>query len=191
MPIRCWFLHESQTKLLQIQNDRFIYNWQRPATYEIYPHYESIRPEFEAEWVRFCNFLKINEIGTPEIKQCEITYVNHFEKGREWATLSELPNVINCWTGIKSNFLEEPDLLTIQTSYSMLDGQGKLIIQLQPVVSSEDSKEIIQVRITAQAKPESSDIENLLNCFDLLRHWTVLSFTELTSSKMHDLWGKR
>lgn len=191
-PVRCWFFHESQTKLIQIQNDRFIYNWQKPAAYEKYPHYETIRQEFIDEWLQFCKFLDSNEIGTPAVQQCEITYIDHFVRGREWQDLSDLPSIINFWSGISSNFLpSEPDLVVIQTTYSMPDGKGRLVIQLQPVTRAEDEKEVLQLQITAVGEPLSSDIEDMLAWFDLGREFAVRSFIDLTSEKMHELWGRR
>src|SRR5208337_4671804 len=57
LPIRCWFVHHSETRLLQVQNDRFIHNWRKVGTAEAYPHYENIRPIFSQEWSRFHEFL--------------------------------------------------------------------------------------------------------------------------------------
>lgn len=88
--IRCWFFHNTDKKIIQVQRDRFLYNWQKPADYEEYPHYESIRPEFEKAWHKFTQFLADNEISDPVIEQYEITYINHFERGREWQSLSDL-----------------------------------------------------------------------------------------------------
>ena len=189
--VRCLFFHESETKLIQVQNSRFVYNWQKPATYEAYPHHKAIRQEFKDRWLQFIQFLESNGIDKPTVGQCEITYIDHFVRGREWQDLSELPNLINGWSGISSDFLPtEPDLILIQTAYSMPDGKGKLILQLQPVTRTEDEKEVLQLQITAIGKPASSEIEDLLTWFDFGREWAVQSFLALTSEKMHEFWGK-
>jgi uncharacterized protein (TIGR04255 family) len=78
-PVRCWFIDRSEKRLLQVQNDRFIHNWRKAGSVETYPHYENIRPLFEREWERFCLFLKSHDLGTPEVRQCEVTYVNHID----------------------------------------------------------------------------------------------------------------
>jgi uncharacterized protein (TIGR04255 family) len=190
--IRCWFLHESQTKLIQIQRDRFLYNWQKPTTHEKYPHHESIRPEFAEFWQKFCDFLVENEIDRPTIEQCEITYVDHFEKGREWQSLSDLPSVINCWSGLSGELLHsDPDLITIQMAYSLPDIDGKLIILMEPAFRSEDAKEVFQLRITATGKPVSQNIDDILSWFDAGRNCVVRGFIDLTTERMHELWGRR
>ena len=39
--------------------------------------------------------------------------------------------------------------------------------------------------------PLSSDIEDMLDWFNLGREFAVRSFIDLTSEKMHELWGRR
>jgi uncharacterized protein (TIGR04255 family) len=189
--LRCWFLHESHTKLIQIQNDRFIYNWQKPNSYDSYPHYEKIRPEFENEWLNFCNFLQNNQIDAPMVKHCDVTYVDHFERGKEWNNLSDLPDVLNCWSGIQQDFLPEPDLIAIQTSYTLLNDKGKLIIDVQPATIINGDLEILQLRITVLQKPSSSNIADVLESLDFCRDMVVKTFLGLTTSKMHTLWERR
>ena len=190
--VRCWFHHESKTKLIQVQQDRFLYNWQKPNTYETYPHHESIQPEFAEMWQKFCQFLEANEIGVPMINQCEITYINHLERGREWQKLSDLPNIINCWSNLSGNLLNvEPDLVAIQTSYSMPDIEGKLIIQIQPAFDHESAKEILLLRLTASGKPTSFEAADLLSWFEAGRKCVVQSFVDLTSQEMHEFWGRK
>src|SRR5208283_4765348 len=29
IPVRCWFVHQSDARLLQVQNNRFIHNWRK------------------------------------------------------------------------------------------------------------------------------------------------------------------
>src|SRR6266446_8407421 len=67
---RCWFISNSQSQLIQLQNDRFILNWRKIPAEERYPHYDSIRPNFEFEWSRFFDFLTRESLGIPEVQQC-------------------------------------------------------------------------------------------------------------------------
>src|SRR5207249_7496357 len=90
LQVRCWFLDQKGNRFLQVQNDRFIHNWQKVAGDETYPRYESVRSEFVEEWVRFRQFLSEENLGTPEVDQCEVTYVNHIEYGMGWKAFAEL-----------------------------------------------------------------------------------------------------
>ncbi len=140
-PIRCWFIDQSGRRLLQVQNDRFVHNWRKVGPAETYPRYESIRPIFEREWERFCRFLESNALGTPEVRQCEVSYVNHLDQGKGWQTFADLGNVIACWSGTPTGrFLPAPEDVGLKTCYLMPDNQGRLHIQLQPAIRHADAK---------------------------------------------------
>lgn len=51
--VRCWFIDASDRTLLQVQNNRFTFNW-RKSEGVVYPRDENIRPEFERRWRRVC-----------------------------------------------------------------------------------------------------------------------------------------
>ena len=191
-PVRCWFISKSDTRLIQVQNDRFVHNWRKAGTAEGYPHYENIRPTFEREWTRFCAFLESNSIGRPDVRQCEITYVNHIEPGKAWNTLADLPNVLACWSGTWSgDFLATPEVVAVNAAFVIPNNRGRLHISLQPAVRHADAKEILQLTLTARGKPAAADTASILNWFDLGREWIVRGFTDFTSTKMHKLWKRK
>src|SRR2546428_11952886 len=36
--VRCWFLNDANTELIQVQYDRFVHNWRKVLGSETYPH---------------------------------------------------------------------------------------------------------------------------------------------------------
>jgi len=92
--LRCWFTHRDMNQLIQVQKDRFIYNWKKANDTETYPRYERIKEKCLLEWKGFLEFLAEEHLGAPEANQCEVTYVNHIEYGQGWKTFGELNNVI-------------------------------------------------------------------------------------------------
>lgn len=191
-PVRCWFIDQSGRRILQVQNDRFVHNWRKVGTAETYPHYENIRPIFEPEWERFCRFLESNEVGTPAVRQCEVTYVNHLDQGQGWQTFADLGSVIPCLSGNPTGrFLPVPEDVGLKVRYLMPSDQGRLHIQLQPAIRHADAKEILHLTLTARGRPASSDLADVLNWFDLGREWVVRGFADFTSAKMHDLWRRK
>jgi uncharacterized protein (TIGR04255 family) len=192
MPVRCWFFDQSQTRLIQVQKDRLIYNWRKVAGPEPYPHYENIRPAFEREWHRFRQFLESNGLPAPTVHQCEVTYVNHIDRGKGWQTMADLPEVFPSWSGaLSEGFLPVPEAVGFNTSYGMPGDQGRLHIQVQPAIRLSDAKEILQLTLTARGRPDSPDVGDVLKWFDLGREWVVRGFTDFTSPKMHALWKRK
>jgi uncharacterized protein (TIGR04255 family) len=191
VPVRCWFKHKSNTRLIQIQNGAFIQNWRKSAVDAPYLHYYELRPTFEEMWRLFRGFLAKNRIEDPEITHCEVTYINHIDRGSGWDKFSELPTIVPSWSGATSgDFLPSPTSVSLDVFYPIRDGAGRLEVILQPGVRKDDGKETLQLVLTARCKPTSFEIRELLRCLDLGRHWVVRGFDDFTSEKMHLMWGK-
>ena len=190
--VRCWFIEKSGAMLTQVQRDRFIHNWRKVEPNDVYVHYDRIRPRFTEEWKRFCEFLNDADLGTPEINQCEITYVNHIELGKGWSSYGDLNKVVAFWTGDSSgNFLPAPESVNIGARYVLPEKRGRLHIEAQPAIRPHDAKEILQVNLTARGKPESSDLQKILDWFDLGHEWIVRGFTDFTAKEMHNIWERK
>jgi uncharacterized protein (TIGR04255 family) len=189
---RCWFYNEEETELIQIQRDRFIFNWKKGLVDQAYPRYENLRPIFEHEWNHFGDFVTSNNLGKPEVKQCEITYINHIEVGVGWKNYEELSSVLAPWSGAKSG-THLPNLEDVQiiARYRLPDGRGRVYVQTLPGIRNTDHKEIMQLTITARGRPSSSDPTSVFEWFDIAQPWVSETFVEITTEQMHSIWGKR
>ncbi len=83
-PVRCFFIAAGDNQLVQIRSGAFVRNWRASQEDHIYPRYKTIRPSFEEDFQIFLTYLSEQGLGSPEIWKCEVTYVNHFLRGREW-----------------------------------------------------------------------------------------------------------
>ncbi len=190
--VRCWFIEKSGAMLTQVQKDRFIHNGRKLKPEDVYVHYDNIKPRFTEEWKRFCEFLDEAGIGKPEVNQCEMTYVNHIELGAGWKSFGELNKVIATWSGTYSgNFLPGAESVNIGARYLLPDQKGRLYIEMQPAIRQQDAKEILQLNMTARGKPESSNLQHILEWLDLGHEWIVRGFTDFTAKEMHDFWRRK
>ena len=189
--VRCWFIDSSETRVIQIQNDRFVHNWRKVRGDEPYPRYERIKPKFVEEWQRFCGFLQAQGIPAPEVNQCEVTYFNHIEIGKGWESYSNLNDVIAYWSGTPSGeFLADPESVRLTARYLMPDKKGRLHIEMQPAIRRHDAKEVLQLSLTARGKPASSGLDDIKSWLDLGHEWAVKGFADFTTGKMHRTWGR-
>jgi len=192
IPVRCLFYDEPQTKLIQVQNNRFFYNWRKYFNQIEYPRYETNKTVFKTEWLKFYNFLIANQFEQPQIQHCEISYINHIEKGKGWETLADLPNVIPYFSNsLSTQFLPLPDAVVLHVFYSIPNIRGRINIHLQPAIRQDDGKEIIQLQLSAIGLPASSNIDDMIEWFDLAREYVNNSFVDFTSAKMHGIWKMR
>ncbi|MGH9839321.1 MAG: TIGR04255 family protein [Blastocatellia bacterium] len=193
LPVRCWYANEAQTWLIQIQRDRFVQNWRKTPDNVEYSHYGQVRQRFEGEFQRFKDFVSSEKIGDLQIRQCEVTYVNHIEPDEGQDALSKLAEILPCWSGSTSgSFLPAvPEVAALKTSYLIPENRGRLHISIQPVFRHADAKELLQMTVTAKVKPLSPDVDEVLPAFDLGHEWAVRGFADFTSAKMHELWKRR
>jgi uncharacterized protein (TIGR04255 family) len=137
---RLWFANPQGNEMIQVQNDRFIKNWRKEGDGEQYPRYEkTIRPKFDRDYHIFLAFLEKNQLGTPCVNQCEVTYVNHILAGEGWEHYGELEKIFTFW---RSPDLTPPgpaEDLRLHARF-VIPGEagkpiGRLHVDLQPAVS--------------------------------------------------------
>ena len=191
--VRCWFLEERGTYLIQLQNDRFLQNWRKVEGTEVYPRYPVLRERFERDWTSLLGFLKDEGLGQPRVQQCEVLYVNNIEYEKGWSGYGELDKVVATITtpSHKGRFLPAPERASMQMTYALENDAGRLFVTLTPIIRSRDNAEVLQIRISARGAPKSSDVRDVLDWLDLGRKWVVRGFADFTTDNMHKIWGKK
>jgi uncharacterized protein (TIGR04255 family) len=189
---RVWFLGEPPTNLIQIQRNRFVVNWRKVKGDEAYPRYEKeIRPRLLREWRRFQEFVREQQLGTINVVQCELTYVNDILRGEGWNTFGESLTLLSNWNSRGStSFLPSPETLTIVGAFRMPEDRGRLHFATQHVLRQIDQREAIQLRLVARGRPQSTSDEDVLKWIDMGHEWIVLGFVDLTSAKAQELWKR-
>jgi len=189
---RFWFIDQTSTQLIQVQRERFIRNWRKgmPPN-DRYPRYDELRPKFEQDWRTFLDFLRGERLDTPEVNQCEVTYINHIELGRGWQALGELHKIIPIVSETGRRFLPSPELHSLNISYVMPNHSGRLHVSAQPAIRRQDAKVGMQLTLTARGKPTSSDINDIIAWFNLGHDWIVQGFVDMTTREMRNIWGQR
>jgi uncharacterized protein (TIGR04255 family) len=190
---RSWFITEDRTRLVQIQRDRFIINWRKVHGSEVYPRYDKeMRPRFEREWGHFKQFINDENLGTIDVQQCEVTYVNDVVKGEGWNTIPESLTLLSHWVAQGSDgFLPAPEQLNMAASFQIPDDQGRLHFTTQFVLRQIDNREAFQMHFVARGKPKSSSNQDVIRWLDSGREWIVRGFTDMTSRRAHELWKRR
>lgn len=192
IPVRCWFINDQSTELIQVQSDIFIRNWRKTATSPEYLHYDFIRPRFQSDWTKFKEFLSSNHLPPPDVWQCEVTYINQFVRGREWHDFKDLGELFPIWSDRQASpLMSRPQMATFSVAYAMPDNTGFLQFVSQPGIRSSDGAEIIQLTVSALGRPRSSEDADILQWMDSGRAAVVEGFTDFTSRSAHSIWRRR
>jgi uncharacterized protein (TIGR04255 family) len=190
---RFWFVGAPPTKLIQLQRDRFVINWRKVKGDEIYPRYlGEMRPRFDREWKDFEAFATQQNIGTIDVQQCELTYINDFLQGQGWNTFSDsLSLFAPWWTGGTDGFLPLPETLGLSGSFRLSGDRGRLHFNAMHVRRQIDNRESIRLELVARGRPVSGAHDDVLAWMDLGHEWIVRGFADLTSKQAHALWKRK
>lgn len=183
-PLRCFFIGAGDNQLVQIRSGAFVRNWRANQENHVYPRFEKIRPSFEEDLKLFLGFLEDQSLAAPEIWKCEVTYVNHFLRGREWQSVSEARRILPVFADpLNTEILSNLQHLSLAQNYVLPGDVGQIQYQLQPGVRS-DGQEILQLSITAFGKPKGNGVNHILDWIDLGHFAVVQGFTDFTAPEI-------
>ncbi|GJI89402.1 TIGR04255 family protein [Duganella hordei] len=189
---RTWLLSEDGRKLLQVQQDRFLFNWKRTLADDLYPSYEVNLAEFEAALAIFEDFLKSTGIPTPGYRQFELTYVNHITS-QNGLDLVGIDGVLvdHIRNSQGPRFLPDAESFNWTTSYPLDKNYGRLHISAQ-VASVPESSKMVRLDITASGISDDISAEGRRRWFDLAHEWITHGFADVTAATLQQqAWGKK
>jgi hypothetical protein len=129
---------------------------------------------------------------SPDVWQCEVTYINQFTRGREWHDFKGLSELYPIWSDSQSSpLLSRPQMATFAVAYAMPDDIGVLQFVSQPGTRGSDGAEIIQLSVSAIGRPQSSDDPDIFQWLDAGRAAVVQGFTDFTSQSAHSKWRRK
>ena len=109
-------------------------------------------------------------------------------------TAGDLQELVLPLTSRTTAFLPKPDRVLLSLGFVIRDDNdkfaGQLTVDAKPAYRRSDRAGIVVLSMTARGKPIGTGIDGALAFFDLGREWIVRGFTDLTTPKMHALWGR-
>jgi hypothetical protein len=186
---RQWFISADGCRLIQVQQDRFLHNWRRNTPDAEYPRYESLRESFEHRYGEFIRFIEKESLGTANIRQAEVSYINPLAQGNGWDQQGQLERVVRMWTPSYGPGLECPpeDVRFVQR-HLISDHQGpyaRLYVSIEPVVSGA-----LVLNLTVRGRPRGGTLPAAMDFFDMARERIVRAFAAVTTDEMHRVWGR-
>lgn len=178
--------------VIQVQRDRYIFNWRRFSESGIYPRYPSIIDKFESNYAVFRNLMAKGHIE-PELIQYELTYNNHIVQGDLWEEPGDLGNIFNfANVSIDGAILSKPEHVNWRTTFLLPDNAGRLHATIRTnSVRRSDNKPVIMFELTVRGMAKDVNEKSRRKWFDVAREWIVRGFTDLTTNKsQQDLWRR-
>lgn len=189
---RCFYRSEDGTEVLQVQPDRFTYNWQKGE--EDYPHSEATMDRFRMLFAKFCEFVMDRGWGPLNITQCELVNLNIIpveDFGETFADAAEAAFCIPRPSVPMENLPAESYILNNQ-HLIMHEGEpaGRLYVQLSPVLRTEDDQKAYRLELTARGAPFGGT-DGTMPFFELARYAVNLGFLGATTERARKFWGEK
>lgn len=181
---RAWLINEPGTHLLQIQQDRFLFNWKRVDESPAYPSYAQVIADFRNQWRRFKDFLAEQELGEPSVTQLEMTYFN-FVPGNDRAVLRD-----HVRDPAPGRFLPAPEAVGVKHLYSLPGSNGRLHVSAASARQATTGVVGTRIEMTARGLPRDTSYEGCDRWFDLAHQWITHGFADITTDSAHTTWGR-
>ena len=190
---RVWFIGSNEEHLVQVQQDRFVFNWRRIHGQD-YPRYEQVKASFEKNFGLFQEYLADEQLGEPRLNQWELTYVNRIPAGDGWHRHGQLASVVPLLgRTTEGGFLPEPEDIALRVRYRISpedEAVSRLYVEANPGFDAASGKPVVGLTLTARGGLERAADGVLGSRLDVGRDWIVRGFAEVTSKTMHRHWER-
>jgi uncharacterized protein (TIGR04255 family) len=178
-PGRVWYIAQSKHELLQVQPDRFMFNWRAQGGSATYPSYDVNSRRFLDEFGGFRKFCADKGVDEPTPELCEVTYVNHILPHPDESAVDLFGRV---FTGLRwettDGLLSAPESASFNRVWVIPEQQGRLYAQANLAYEVPTKRELIRLEITARVNRAQSDqVESAL---ELAHAWVVHGFASMT-----------
>jgi uncharacterized protein (TIGR04255 family) len=181
---RFWFLSPTGNELIQFQADRLHHNWRKLENNSHYPRFDSIVEAFRSELHKLQSYFSSLGSDTLVITQFEATYVNQISVPKD--------EKFGDWVRFISGDIHFDDISIMfrRVIYSQSSQPlGRLVCEAASSID-EDGEPMLTLNITIRGKPSTSSIEHAIESLWKGREAIVLLFTEVTTERAHEMWGR-
>jgi uncharacterized protein (TIGR04255 family) len=190
-PIRLQIISESDDRVIQLQNSRFIYNWRKKEAR--YPRFDVLYPEFMEKLQGFRDFLRTAGLEDISPNQWEITYVNNIPKGELWNSKEDWHNVLpGLYLPPRQLGLVRLEGITGEWHFEIVPQRGRVHVSGQHAKRVETGEEVLQFQLVARGPIEQEEPgRDLASGLRLGHRALVQTFVNLSSDAAHRHWGIR
>lgn len=191
---RYWFMTDDQTKIIQVQSDRLMFNWRQVRGDETYPRYKKLLPEFVAIIGKFLESLPG---PAAPVAWVELQYINAVPAvGDTPGTHGQLARILRHLVRDPSReYLPPVEDTQLQERFRITDETGapvgRLYVIAIPALNPQTMQPMYLVTMLARGRPGQGEppdcaVEFLDRAHDLIVH----GFHEVTTDEMHKIWGE-
>ena len=183
---RLWFTSEDGSRLVQLQQDRLIFNWRDIGRDEPYVRFPAIRAEFERIQRIFETYVQRVTGQAIHPAGFILTYVNIIKRTEGWPSFGEVGEVIPDlrWRDEK-RFLPPPSELSWVAKFNLPNDFGALTADVRPAKVATSNEPVLRFELAANSGSLGGRAIGFSDWVEVAHHWIVHAFKDLTADKMH------
>ena len=183
---RVWFKSTEINQLIQLQSDRFLYNWRREDIREPYPRFEKIYQNFINEWDIFKEWWSGNTSSPIFPARYELTYLNQLDNYFGWNSTEDNYKIFTFKGRRWDGFLSAPNVHVSNLQFIIPENLGVLFVNTNQGIKAIDQTPITTFELTIRSIDSSLDINTW---FAKSHKFVVRAFLDLTKESIHKEWG--
>lgn len=197
---RVWFRSKDQHKFIQLQSDKFLYNWRKSAATDQYTDFDDVYQGFHQEWQHFQQWWTdlaqqfqlvsaFPPLNLLETVQYELTYLNHIDSSMGWKSSEDTQKIFGFLGWEWSSFpLNQPTTQQINFEFALPHKMGTLSLIITPGMRSEDNSLVLVCELTARSFDTKISTDEW---FQVAHEYVVQSFVNLLQEDIKETWGFR
>jgi uncharacterized protein (TIGR04255 family) len=153
---RIWLESEDGHRLVQLQQDRFLFNWKRVEKRGAYPHFAALYLEFVEGWSAYKEIVATLGEGVLEPQRFECSYINNISQDlRETVKGPMFRFESSGW----NTFLPSPALRLLQYTFNFEPADLKLRITTRPGIDLALQRDVIALQLDAVSTSTGLDMD--------------------------------
>lgn len=190
---RIWFIHETDTEIIQVQRDRFMFNWRKTEPHPVYPGFTAICEKFEDFYSRFGKVIKNMQIGEVTPLQYELTHINQLRHGKSWNTLDDIGKIYTLFSHSSQtqSFWSGMEAVNFHASFPVVDLHGRLHVSMGNRIKMPEQTPTLQTDFTVRGFPENAE-DTMITWFKSARNKIRERFTGMFTEDIQiKEWGRK
>lgn len=185
---RVWFLHKNKDQLIQLQSNRFYFNWRRNSG-AAYPRFEVLLPQFVEYVAKLGEFLATESLGALEVKGFELTYTNTIYEGEGWQGVSQIDSIFPA-LALSAGRANRMTGLTWHGVFA--EEVGRLDMDLKLGRTQEDPpRQVVVLELSTRHSEGPPTMDSLNGWFKAANSTIVSTFGDITNPKLQEeVWGR-
>ena len=190
---RFWFETPNDEELIQVQQDRLVYNWKRPSDNlndkNCYPRYEAVIENFFQYYESFSKGMERKGVKAENPSVMELTYVNLIDVPD--GGVSEIGECFKdaSWSNQK-RVLPPPENIQHRNFFKIPDLPLMLFTDLSMRQRVHDGKIAFHYELSVRGPINNFSNKSMREWFDNARLWITFGFVDSTTECMHKIWEK-